>query len=94
MSKNGEIKGDFTGIVNTEKVLCEITDGLQIVISRETASTILLSNEEVYKGLREKFVITIELIPEEMTVYENGAKVKFEDKHKYYERMQARGGIE
>lgn len=70
----------------------EIEDGLEIELAKGVASEILLSDKEVYKGLREKFVITIEVIPEDMTVYENVVNVKFEDKHKYYERMQARHG--
>lgn len=70
----------------------EIEDGLEIELAKGVASKILLSDKEVYKGLREKFVITIEVIPEDMTVYENVVNIKFEDKHKYYERMQARHG--
>lgn len=75
------------------EAFCEIEDGLEIKLAKGVASEILLSDKEVYKGLRDKFVITIEVIPEDMTVYENAVTVKFEDKHKYYERMQARYGI-
>lgn len=71
---------------------CEIEDGDELILAKGTASEILLSDKEVYKGLRDKFVITIEVIPEDMTVYENAVNIKFEDKHKYYERMQARYG--
>lgn len=87
MSEKGDVKVDFTGIISENTMCCEIKDGLEMIMGREIASEILLSDKEVYKGLRDKFVITIEIIPEDMTVYENAVNIKFEDKHKYYERM-------
>ncbi len=92
MSEKGEVKVDFTGIISENTMLCEIKDGLELIIVREIASAIILSDNPEYKALREKFAIMIEIIPEDMTVYENVVNIKFEDKHKYYERMQARYG--
>lgn len=92
MTENGEVKVDFTGITSANTMFCEIKDGLEMIMRREIASAIILSDKPEYKALREKFVITIKVIPDEMTVYENAVNVKFEDKHKYYERMQARYG--
>lgn len=93
MNEKGDVKVDLTGIISENTMCCEIEDGLEMIMGREIASEILLSDKEVYNGLRDKFVITIEVIPEDMTVYENAVKIKFEDKHKYYERMQARYSI-
>lgn len=92
MTNKGEVKVDFTGVISENTMFCEFKDGLEMIMGREIASAIILSDKSEYKALREKFAITIEIIPEEMTVYENAVNVKFEDKHKYYERMQARYG--
>lgn len=53
MSEKGEVKIDFTSVKSENKMFCEIEDGLELILSKEIVSEILLSNEEVYRGYYE-----------------------------------------
>ena len=72
------------------QMYAEIKDGLELEMAKGMASDFILSNEEIYASLRKKFVITIEVLPQELLRHGNTVKVHFEYKEKYIERLKAR----
>lgn len=75
------------------QAFAEIKDGLELDLAKGIANELLMSNEDIYKGLRDKFVITISIIPEEVLRVSNAVRVHFEDKEKYLKRLKAKWGI-
>lgn len=100
VSQNGEMCFHVMKCGNTVlrfdesgQAYAEIKDGLELEMAKGMASDFILSNEEVYASLRKKFVITIEVLPEEVLLYETTVRVRFEEKEKYIKRLKSKGGI-
>lgn len=87
-SRNAKIEFD-----EKSEAYCEIKDGVSLDLAKGIASQLILSNEKPYAMLREKFAITIEILPEDILNVGNAVRVHFEDIDKYMAKLKARYGI-